>query len=399
MFFDPNRTHFPSYAHRYIYRCGVLFMPTQISLRYIAEPDKAALMEFCRFRMETQEKMFENPEAFGIDTLKLEETLNGLTLFNAMTVARTKNQTERMEALRIFQHKLQSIESLTRRLFSLQFDGENAFLTTKENTAFLQKWKNNNHLNSAEINNILQVTGFELIPESNRVVWKNRLYPQLFLAIQIFIRAMQQKQLPKQCRVYEQIIRFGNFQIIHLNQPFSLQDYSYCMSDNEKAFIQQVGEFLEKRHLRLTFDDCSTTYRLSCHIKNITFCQFVYTIDNSEFYIGHLHVFMNPKLTPGEIRKTPELLDFESRVRAHHQADQLIPFIQRNRNACRKCGIPSCCGNVHPKNRGYAAEIFGKICKICCGIYRIRIQKFTPQYTKPAMECLEILYDMQNIKK
>ena len=393
--FDPNKKDFPSYTRRNLYRRGVSYMPAAVSLKNVPEESRPAFLDFCNFKNDLLLKIYENPEKYNIDVRKIEDNLHGLTIDNARTVARTKKQEERLKNLEEF-NKTLVINDFLNFVNKLDFDGNIYYLTAACYNVWISAVCKRLQLKKPAVTALLEESGFCFdFSNRDRVVLSNVLYPRLFEAAYLIkVKNNVDPQKAKKLRYGDFASRL-DFTYFNDNYVFDINDYFYCMSDEEKRFVTRLNNYLEARNFKIGTCHNLSGIAIGCSYKGRNLFRYRYSADKPEVSVGSIKVHVCNAPTEAELVKTPYLLKFEELTRERPDADKIIDFFKKNRNACRKCGGPSCCGNVHPKNRGYGAHVFGDRLPICAGIYRVTVRNFTDETAEMCEKIMDIIFETE----
>ena len=397
--FDPNKKVFDTYAQKVLYRKGVMLTPKETALKHIEKDYYECFNDYYDFVYNMYETLYERPEILTIDSKMLDDNLHNLNLQNAFTVAKEKKQTERLEILKVYNSKLSLPNYIITFLIShIDFNKESYFLSKADYKKFYSYIRSFTLIDRVKFVEIFEQLKIKFNVSKENTVLSSSTYPGLFKALKIIREKTEKDSNSKKLHyVYRaSILDFSFFNPCY--DKYDISDYFYCMSDEEKCFIKNLVYYLGELGLN-TYKNNSIGIVLECMYNNKTLFTFRYDVDNPEVFIGCIKVFRQDALACDKLYKTDYLLKLEEITNARKDSVELIKFFKKNRNACRCCGIPPCCGNVHPKDRGYCAHVFGEIRKICCGYYRIRIRKFNDNNLKYAKEFIDIIMETEKSLK
>ena len=393
---NTEKSLYPTYAQERIHYLQSHIVPLEISLAGFPEAEKEAPIDLYGYVTAVYKDMYENPGEYGIDCAGMEEEIGSRGGYReAYVSAKWNGYADKLQKLEEI-NRLDLFFSLLCRLSGgkLRFDGEHYFEAAKEWKTYVRSLDRRMKYKDAGLSTekILARTGWHITYDNDRAIFKNDRYPRMFEALYSWASLFQENDSQKPICKYA--FRTLDFRIFKPGYAPALEDFLQYLSGEERAFFEEIAEFLDQLGLGLKKDRISTYDDFKCKYKNSLLVCF------SNRLRPVLKLGMFESSMSGSGKHSKRYAEFERRIEALPNAVRVKQLIYKNHTACICCGC--CCkmfGTTHPSQLGRPAVIFGRKVRQCGGKYQLWISSFTKENLEIAKDIIKINYEIAGISE
>lgn len=392
-----NQKEFPTYAHRVIWSKGLLLVPPEESTRNLEEERKKAHFDLCSFLADVYEDMYHHPEEYGINCERIEEALQQKRWRKAKIIAEHHHQEERLKKLNEIKRTEFFVNLLAHCISNIQLDSGIYFEKQSKFKNCLKGYKSRYSFPASDdtLEKALKRNGFCVQYADDRAIFTNDKYPGMFQALYDWgssIRGCTKN--PEKIR-YKTAFQQLDCRVFQPDYKVTLESVMFSMSDEIREFMIQIEEFLQSIGLKLTKPDQTIPFSLGCKYKGITLAYFTWEDAFPVFRVG----MFTASLPKTNMVPSPQYAEFERRVKALPQAEEMKKLCFRYMIRCRKCGCCEKYFHVPPSRCGRPSMVFGKEIRLCGGRWKFEIESFTPESLTIVKTLMNINYEICRSKK
>jgi hypothetical protein len=351
--FDKNQKAFPSFAHRSIWRNGLLLLPPEVYPENMKTDKKEINLDLYRYKADMYADMYQNPASYFIDTESIQEAMNGRAWYKAHKSAWWNKQKEKLNKLEEIE-RTNLPEVICLQLFVYLTNSDNEYFMSKADfdkyfiTQSLKKCKYK--INESDFLSVLSGCGLSVTHKNDMVYFSNDKYPLMFAAIAEWQKLLEPYRKGKDKYKYDSAFSHLDYRFFFAEHKLMFENSKWYMSDEVLAYLSDIHAIIARQGKTFTKLDNTLNIAIGFRLKNQGHLLF----EHFRTYPSlHLKLFHSD---------SAEYRNFEERINHLPNADEIKAYCIKWIRRCARCP----CQPARPASAfGNRKIIFGREMRLC----------------------------------